>query len=59
MIVNTSLKYIYHLAGGRVLCNLVDDGAVVEVAVGGVADDENNIPVIVDQLVCGRVLPQL
>ena len=41
-----------YLAGGGVLCDLVDDGARVEVALVHVADHEHNIAVVVNQLVC-------
>ena len=41
-----------YLAGGGVLCDLVDDGARVEVALVHVADHEHDIAVVVNQLVC-------
>ena len=41
-----------YLAGGRVLCDLVDDGARVEVALVHVAHHEHNVAVVVNQLVC-------
>ena len=41
-----------YLAGGGVLCDLVDDGARVEVALVDIEDHEHNIAVVVNQLVC-------
>ena len=41
-----------YLAGGGVLCDLVDDGARVEVALVDIEDHEHNVAVVVNQLVC-------
>ena len=41
-----------YLAGGGVLCDLVYDGARIEVAPVDLADHEHNIAVVVNQLVC-------
>ena len=42
---------VSYLAGGGVLCDLVDDGARVEVALVHLAHHEHNVAVVVNQLV--------